>query len=190
MDKATAPEIKGSWHNPQHNDWLIHGSVLSFPPELAIEAVGVNPPSVDGRLLGLLGPYHQHAIGTFNICSRVPTHQSLTDTGEGYNLGGAILPHHTARPSQPMVFTFHLRASPSLQLNQVLPTKPKFEFNEPMAATWSSDHLTIYRGLLLCLPISNDLSLAIGFTRIDRKVNLMPLGHQFNSYNIMHIKES
>jgi hypothetical protein len=33
--------------------------------------------------------------------------------------------------------------------------------------------LAIYRGLHLCLAIANGLSLAIGFTRIDRKVILM-----------------
>jgi hypothetical protein len=38
----------------------------------------------DNRLLGLSGPYHWHAIGTFNTYSRVPTHRSLTDTGGGY----------------------------------------------------------------------------------------------------------
>jgi hypothetical protein len=46
-----------------------------------------------------------------------------------------------------------------------------------MVATWSSDHSAIYRGLLLCIAIANDLSLVIGFTRIDQKVILMQLGH-------------
>jgi hypothetical protein len=56
-----------------------------------------------------------------------------------------------------------------------------------MAATWSSDHSTIYRNLHLCLAIANDLSLVIWFTRIDQKVTLMQLEYQFNSYNLMHI---
>jgi hypothetical protein len=59
-----------------------------------------------------------------------------------------------------------------------------------MAATWSSEHLAIYRDLHLRLAIANDQSLAIGLTRIDRKVILMQLGHQFNSYALMHIQES
>jgi hypothetical protein len=58
-----------------------------------------------------------------------------------------------------------------------------------MAATWSSDHSAIYRNLHPSLAIANDLSLALGFTWIDRKVTLMQLGHQFNSYNLMHIQE-
>jgi hypothetical protein len=32
---------------------------------------------VDIRLLGLPGPYHRHAIGTFNTCLRGATHRSL-----------------------------------------------------------------------------------------------------------------
>jgi hypothetical protein len=59
-----------------------------------------------------------------------------------------------------------------------------------MAATWSSDHSAIYRSLHLHLVIANDLSLVIGVTRIDRKVIVMQLGYQFNSYNLIHIQES
>jgi hypothetical protein len=58
-----------------------------------------------------------------------------------------------------------------------------------MTATWSFDHSTINRSLQLRLAIANDLSLAIGSSMIDRKVNLMQLGHQLNSYNLMHIQE-
>jgi hypothetical protein len=122
MDRSTAPEKNGSWHNSQHNYWPICGSVPCFSPEPAIEVVGVKSPSVDVRLLGLLGSYHQYVIGTFNTCSQGPTHQSLTDTGEDYNLGGACLPHHTPRPSPSTVSTFHLRAPPGLRLSiQQLP---------------------------------------------------------------------
>jgi hypothetical protein len=59
-----------------------------------------------------------------------------------------------------------------------------------MVAMWSSDHSTIYRDLLLHLDIANDLSLGIGFTKINQKVILMQLGHQFDSYNLMHNQES
>jgi hypothetical protein len=67
---------------------------------------GQSQASIDDGLLGLLGPYHQRAIGTFNTCSQGPPHRSLTDTGEGYNLGGVGLLHTTPRPSQPAVATF------------------------------------------------------------------------------------
>jgi hypothetical protein len=126
----------------------------------------------------------------FNTCSWEPTHRYLTNTGGGYRLGGANFSHTTPRPSQPAIYTIHLKAPPSLKLNHIPPTKLKFKFKEHMAATWSSDHSAIYGGLLLCLGIANDLSLPIGFTRIDRKVILMQLGHQINSYNLMHIQES
>jgi hypothetical protein len=46
----------------------------------------------------------------------------------------------------------------------------------PMAATWSSDHLAIYRNLLLRLAIANSLSLAIESSRIDRKVYICNYG--------------
>jgi hypothetical protein len=63
-------------------------------PEANIKAVGIKPPSVDDRLLGLLGLY-QYAIGTFNTYSQGLTHRSLTNTGGGYNLEGADFPHTT-----------------------------------------------------------------------------------------------
>jgi hypothetical protein len=59
-----------------------------------------------------------------------------------------------------------------------------------MATTWSFDHLAIYHRIQLCLAIDNDLSLAIESSRIDQNVTLMQLGHQFNSYNLMHNQES
>jgi hypothetical protein len=69
-----------------------------------------------------------------------------------------------------MVFTFHLRAPPGLQFNHELLTQG-FEFKDPMAATWSFEHSTIYRSLHLRLAMANDLCLAIGVTRIDQKLS-------------------
>jgi hypothetical protein len=72
------------------------------------------------------------------------------------------------------------------------PASPRkdFEFKEPIASTWSSDHSVIYRSLHIHLATANDLSLAIEVTRIDWKVIIMQLGYQFGSYNLMHIQES
>jgi hypothetical protein len=120
MDRVTALEKKGSWHNPQHDDWPVRGSIPSFSPEPTIEAMEVKPSSVDDRLLGLPGPYHRYAIGTFNTCSWGPIHRSLTDTGGGYSLEGVGFPQTSPRPSQPTIFTLHLRAPPGLQFNQDL----------------------------------------------------------------------
>jgi hypothetical protein len=55
-----------------------------------------------------------------------------------------------------------------------------------MAVMWYFDHSAIYHNLHLRLAIANDLSLAIGSTRVDSKVSLMQQQHQFNSYNLMH----
>jgi hypothetical protein len=186
MDPTT-PEKKGSQYNPQHGGWPICGSVSSVSPKPTNEAVDLSQASIDVKLLGLLGPYHHHVIGTFNTCSRGPTHRSLTDTGGGYNFGGAGFLHTTSRPSQPVISPFHLRVSPGLQFNHEPSIKPNFKFKEPMSAPWSFNHSAIYHGLHLRLGIANDLSLAVGFTRIDGKVILMQLGYQFNSYNLMHI---
>jgi predicted XRE-type DNA-binding protein len=58
-----------------------------------------------------------------------------------------------------------------------------------MVVTWSSDHSTIYRNLQLRQTIVNDLSLAIGSSRIDQKVTLMQLGVNSTSINVMHNQE-
>jgi hypothetical protein len=66
--------------------WVVRETRLSFSSNTAIEAVRLSQAPVDGKLLGLPGPYHRYVIGTFNTCSRVPTPQSLTDTGGGYHI--------------------------------------------------------------------------------------------------------
>jgi hypothetical protein len=74
--------------------WVVYGTRLSFSPKTASEVVYLSQTSVDNMLLGLPGPYHRHAIGTFNTCSRVPVPRSLIDTDGGYhieNLGIATL---------------------------------------------------------------------------------------------------
>jgi hypothetical protein len=67
-------------------DWVVRGTHPSFSPNTAIAAVRLSQSHVGGRLLGLPGPYHRHAISTFNTCSQVPTPRSLIDTGGGYNI--------------------------------------------------------------------------------------------------------
>jgi hypothetical protein len=106
LNRPTAPEKKGSRHNPQHTGRLIRRTVPNFSPTTTNGTVGKSQASVDNRLLGLPGPYHWDVIGMFNTCSRVPTPRSLTDTGGGYNLGGADFSNTTPRPSQPAVSPF------------------------------------------------------------------------------------
>jgi hypothetical protein len=171
--------------------WVAHEIRLSFSPKYNHWSSALKPNIcwwID--YIGLLDPYHQHVISMFNTYSQGPTHRSLTDIDGGYNFGGADLPHHTPRPSQPMVSTFHIRALPDLRLSKTYQRFQCSSFMELMAATWSSDHSAIYHNLYLRLVIANGLSLAIGFTRIDQKVILMQLGYPFNSYNLMHNQES
>jgi hypothetical protein len=168
--RSTALEKKGSWRNPQLDGCLIRRFVPSFSSTIANEAVRKRQALVDNQLLGLPGSYHRHEIDTFNTYSQGPTHQSLTDTSNGYNLEGVNLSHTTSRPSQLTISTFHLRALPDLQFNHKPSIKPKFKFNEPMVFTWSSNHSVIYRSLHICLAIANDLFVAIGPTKIDRKI--------------------
>jgi hypothetical protein len=86
---------------------------------------GESQTSINSRLLGLSDSYHRHAIGTFNNCSWGATHRFLTDTGMGYNLGGAGFPRTTPQLSQLAVSPFHLRAPPGLHFNQIQLIKPK-----------------------------------------------------------------
>jgi hypothetical protein len=71
-------------------DWSVGPHLVSLLLSTK-EVVGLSQASVGGKLLGLPGPYHRYAIGTFNTCLRGLTHRSLIDIGGGYN-------HLTARP--------------------------------------------------------------------------------------------
>jgi hypothetical protein len=81
----TAPEKKGSRHNPQPG-WVIRSSATQFLSQHSYWSSNESQISVDSRLLGLSGSYHWYAIGTFKTCSRIPTPWSLTNTGGGYHI--------------------------------------------------------------------------------------------------------
>jgi hypothetical protein len=81
----TALEKKGSRHNPQPG-WVIRKSTTLVLSQHSHWSSNESQTSIDSRLLGLLGSYHRHAIGTFNTCSWVPTPRFLTDTGRGYHI--------------------------------------------------------------------------------------------------------
>jgi hypothetical protein len=101
--------------------------VTSFP--LPHDNLGVGERGfgqVITQLHQLTGLRYQHAIGTFNTCSRVPTHWFLTDTGGSYNFGGASFPYHTPWPSQSTVLQFPPKGSTRSQVNHsTLPTGVK-----------------------------------------------------------------
>jgi hypothetical protein len=77
---------KGAPDSTPQPGWVARGTHINFSPKTAIKAVGLSQAHVDSRLLGLPGPYHRHAIDTFNTCSWVPTSRSLNDTGGGYHI--------------------------------------------------------------------------------------------------------
>jgi hypothetical protein len=114
------------------------------------------------HLLQLTGPISSACDRYVQYLLAGPTHRSLTDIGGGYNLGGAGLPHTTPRPSQPAVSTFPYWPCPVSSLTKFHQINQSVECKYPMASTWSSDHLAIYRSLHICLAIENDLSLVIG----------------------------
>jgi hypothetical protein len=54
-------------------------------------------------------------------------------------------------------------ASSGLYFNHIFAKDQRcWDFKDPMAATWSFDHLAIYRSLHLRLAIANNLALAAG----------------------------
>jgi hypothetical protein len=134
-------------------------------------------------LLGLLGPYHQHVISTFNTYSRGSTHQSLTDTGRGYHFGGAGFPHTTLRPFQSTVSTFHLRALPGLRLiNPPLAKDQKREQTLNLAIGSLHSTSTATYDLSIALPtLSHE---EVGLIRINRKVDLNATIVPYNSYRL------
>jgi hypothetical protein len=105
------------------SDPRVRTQLLSHNSQRAV--VKIQAP-VDNRLLGLPDPYHRHAIGTLNTCSRGPTERSIIDTCGGYNLGGAGLPHIHSPTFPTSCPHFPLVAPPDLHFNQVLANRPKF----------------------------------------------------------------
>jgi hypothetical protein len=70
LSRHTAPKKKGSQHNPQRT---ADRSTAPYPASLPSQPMkqwGQSQASINGRLLGLLGPYHQYVISTFNIARR------------------------------------------------------------------------------------------------------------------------
>jgi hypothetical protein len=132
---TTAPE-KSAPDSTSQSGWVARRTCLSFSLNTIIEAVGLNQASADDKLLGLLDPYHQHAISTFNTWLRGPTHRSLTDTGECYNLRGAELPHHTPWPSQSMVLSFPPKCPTQSQVNHPIITNWTRQGTKPKSHEW------------------------------------------------------
>jgi hypothetical protein len=118
LSRPTTPEKKGSRHNPQRAADRSAGPYPASLPSQPMKQLGQRQASINSRLLGLLGSYHQYAIGTFNTCSWGPTERSLTDTGGSYNLEGVGLPHTHSLTFLTRCPHFPLVAPPDLQLTK------------------------------------------------------------------------
>jgi hypothetical protein len=108
---------KNAANSTSQPDWVVRGTHLRFSPDTAIKAMRLSQAPVDGRLLGLPGPYHRHVIGTFNTCLRVPTPRSLTDTGGGYHIENLGIATTLSRPPLLRVPLIPLMAPPNLRLS-------------------------------------------------------------------------
>jgi hypothetical protein len=125
LSRPTAPEKKGSQHNPQRATDQSADPYLASLPSQPMKQWGQSQASINGRLLGLLSPYHQYAIGTFNTCSRGPTERSLINTG-----GGAttleVTAFHVPLPDLPDQMSPLSPSGPARSpFKQVLTTRPK-----------------------------------------------------------------
>jgi hypothetical protein len=140
LSRKTAPE------STSQLGWVARRTHLSFSPNTSIEVVHLSQASIDGRLLGLLDSYYLHAISTFNTCSRGPTHRSLTNIDEGYNLKGTDLLYHTPQPFQPTVLPFSPKGPAQSQvINLTITSWTRDEIN-PKSCEWKPP-LDFYRKL-------------------------------------------
>jgi hypothetical protein len=116
FDRFTTPEKKCSW---LHLSARLSGrrTHLSFTPNNNYCSSALKPSIYWWTwYINLLGTYLQHVISTFNTCSRVSTHQSITGIDGGYNFRGVGFLHHSPRPSQLMVLCFPLMTLSGLKL--------------------------------------------------------------------------
>jgi hypothetical protein len=125
-----APEKKGFWHNPQLGR-VICRSATQFLSQHSHWSSNESQTSVDSRLLGLPSPYHRYATSTFNTCSRVPTPQSLTDTGRGYHIENIEIATALSPPFPSEGFTDPLMSPPGLRLSRQYFTTLTGEGNKP-----------------------------------------------------------
>jgi hypothetical protein len=144
LDEPYWSREKGLSTQPQP-DWVIRRSATQFLSQHSYWSSNESQTSVDTRLLGLPGPYHRHAIGTFNTCSQVPTPRSLTDTGRGYYKGNLRIAI-TLSPLFPSKgSTDPLMALPGLRLFTTI-TNLTGEGTRPKSREWEPP-LDFYRNL-------------------------------------------
>jgi hypothetical protein len=159
------------------------GTHLSFSPKIAIEVVGLSQTPMDDPLLGLQGLYHRHTIGTFNTCSWVPTHRSLTDTGGGYHIQNLRI-STTLSPLFPFEGSIDPPNGPARShIIQTIFTKLIGEGISPKSREWEPP-LDFYHNLPSKHSITNGKPPQDGVTRINRKDDLNISTVSSNSYKL------
>jgi hypothetical protein len=162
--------------------WVVRGTHLRFSPDTAIKAMRLSQTPVDGRLLGLPGPYHRHVIGTFNTCLRVPTPRSLTDTGGGYHIENLGISTTLSRPPLSRVPLIPLMAPPNLRLSiQHLPIELQREqtLNLMSGCLHSTSTVTYHLSTTLLMVSHHKMGV-----RINRKEDLNVSMVPSNSYKL------
>jgi hypothetical protein len=140
--------------------------------------------------IGLLDPYLQHVISTFNTCSWGPTHLSLTDIDGGYNVGGVGFSHHTPYPSQSTVLHFSPKGSVQSPITMFHKKLSRFKIMETYCryvVFRPHDHLP----LPTSIPSqSYRLNSSHRINKEGTKSNPNASRHQSNSYNLMYKQDS
>jgi hypothetical protein len=85
-------------------EWPMRPAPISLP-KTTIKAVCLSQAFVDEHTTSVYLAYISNIWSVRSTCSWESTNQSLTDTDEGYHLGGLGLPHHSPHPSQPRAST-------------------------------------------------------------------------------------
>jgi hypothetical protein len=106
LSRATAPEKKDFWHNPQHVGWPIRGSVPSFSLEPTNEAVGVKPSICRRQATRLTGPISSTCNRYIQYLLTGTNTSVLNRHRWGLQPCRCWLTNTTPRPSQPTVLHF------------------------------------------------------------------------------------
>jgi hypothetical protein len=173
---------KSAPDSTSQSSWVARGTRLSFSPKTTIEAVSLSQAPVDGPLIGLPGPYHRHAISTFNTSSRVPTSWSLTDTGGGYHIENLRI---ATTLSPPYPFEGSTNPSNGPTRSQINHNNYQFswEGTNPKSCEWELP-LDFYHNLSSKHSITNGKPPKMGVTRINRKEDLNVSTVSSNSYKL------
>jgi hypothetical protein len=135
----TAPEKKGSRHNPQPG-WVIRRSTTQFLSQHSHWSSNESQTSIDSRLLGLPGTYHRHAISTFKYLLVGTNPSVLNQHRRGLQPCRCRLANTTPWPSQPMGLHFPPNGLTRSQVIHPTITNWNKERTNPKSREWDFSH--------------------------------------------------